>query len=96
MKYNSLIEKTTKTTFADKVKPFLNKGETYYKAKTTEDDDIEPNKVIGFGFRCSLNSFLNDIWAWCNNNNYGHPDILIFEKQLQPDGTSKAINVIEF
>lgn len=95
--YKTLIEnKPNEHTFQTQVKPFLNKGEHYFKARTTHDDDIEPNRIIGFAYRCKLNDFMNDLLEWCMNNDYGNPDMIIYEKIMFSDGTCKTLNVYEF
>ena len=98
MKYKFLIEKEKdEKTFHDKVLPQLKVGETYLRASTTDEDDIEPNKVIGFAYGCNVAQFCQDLWNWCNNNDYGHPDIRIFERVLLDNsGKAKTINVYEF
>ena len=96
--YKYLIEKKKDhKTFMEEINPKLKVGETYLKAMTTEDDDIEPNKVIGFAYGCNVAQFCKELWDWCNNNDYGHPEIIIVERvKLDVDGKGKTIAHYEF
>ena len=92
MTYKYLIEKQKdEKTFTNKVKPFLNKNEPYFKAYLLSEDGFHKEMVVGYAYRCSILDFMQDLRDWSLEEVDGFTEFLIYTKKVLEDGTTITI-----
>lgn len=91
MSYEVLIEandNTRKEVFAKQVKPYLNKGEAYYKVYLLDEQCEVIQCLVGYAFRCSYEKLCDDLNKWALEEIDGFGDFAILRKEF---GTDKVL-----
>ena len=92
MTYKNLIEyKKEEKTFTNKVKPFLNKGESYYKVYLLTEDGLSRQMLVGYGYRCSRIQFLKDLSKWAEEEVDGFAEFEVLTKKVLDDGETTIV-----
>lgn len=92
MSYKHLIERKDNQTFRNEVKPYLNKGEHYFKVYLYDEDGFDFQMVVGFAYRCNKQQLKEELVKWAEEEVEGWADFEIVEKIMLEDGTTTAID----
>lgn len=96
MTYKHLIEiQKDEKTFKEKVKPFLNKGEHYFKILLMADS-FTYECVVGYAYRCTREDLYKDLNKWAEEEVEGFATFMIFEKAVDTDGHTYAIDSFKY